>query len=760
MSIFLIDTDTFKKSFLSGAGTFVLKSDQNLWATLIATGGKFLPTIDRIAEIDFSFTAGRGLRLGRADGLQLSIGVDAGHQVQLIWPDRESELLKTYQLSQFLAADRLYVRLLFNAKGEFSAASGLPLGPLSGTFGIQAGGQVAYERLKVYDPERTAAEILGDLFGSLRLPQQIDVAAEIPEPGEVLITRFGGYLKLLAGLNWGYQLTGSRSIEFNQLQLDLDFGLRLMAAANIEYRLAGEFSLEARRGEREGWARFIVRQNRETPFNFTADFGFGGNPPLKGLPRSADEFLIRLIGADVEQVLGYFHQFSNYSSVAELERNLTLAIQGFIHDWAGNLIGQALSDQTLETFLKRAREVAAAYHNLDSRILDLYYAYLDRIPQLRRTLNLLTGVSDPAELIGLASDDSTAPDQLDAWEVIQLVWGASVYPLLQLNQEFAEFSRFIRQARDFLEEETTEPIRDLIARLKAAFPLDSLLEQLGRIDTPEELKSLADEKLQDLAGRLIGRAWAQIPPGELAAAVATLQAGLKKIDQFKQNWYEKLTAAVNRKFSFDLHFAYARTERDEELLDLELDLNQAPGRELAQLAALGDLREVLRRYHSSFVKIHGGVLTRSLTTSAHLHVNVTGWGYDSLKQLTQNAERSIESATGGLLHVYASETSIKQRISSGHKYKEAIESNFLFRAIGETFQPENAAGPPADRKLGEYLIQMLRGLAVQYDLLETDDRTSVDELTCYLDLGEFLGLFTQAGRAAFVAELGRQFPAG
>ena len=69
-SIFLINSDTFKKSFLSGSGQFELQSDQNIWATLIANDGKFLPTIDRIADVNFSFGNNQQFKLGNQAGMK------------------------------------------------------------------------------------------------------------------------------------------------------------------------------------------------------------------------------------------------------------------------------------------------------------------------------------------------------------------------------------------------------------------------------------------------------------------------------------------------------------------------------------------------------------------------------------------------------------------------------------------------------------------------------------------------------------------
>ena len=494
-----------------------MQSDQDIWLTLIATGGKFLPNISRIARVNFKFANEGKFRFGREGAMRLSVGASADHEIRLIWPDEDDETLKALGLNEFLTEEKLYARLFFKANADLAADAKFPVGTLSANFGIGAGGAAAYERLKSYDAERSAKEILGDLLAGARLPQQVDSVSEIPEPGEALITQFGGYLKLKAGMNWGYEMTGSRSIEVNQLNLDLDYALRMMAAVSAGYSLAGDFRIEARRGAEDGWARFVVRKSRESQFNFTADFGLDGKIELKGLPESADEFLIRLIGADARTVLDYFQKTRNYASLDKLEEELTLMIKGFVHDWSLDLIGKALSNDTLQDFLNIAQKVAATYNELDARIVNLYHSYLDKIPHLRRALGLLAGVSSPLELAELTEtdDDEEMAAAMDAWDVAQLLWGTNVYPLLLQNEKFEKFSELAQQAQAFVEEGATEPVRNFIAKLKSATRLDPLFEKLGEIKTADQLKQISDEKLQELAGHLIGVAFDEIKKSKL-----------------------------------------------------------------------------------------------------------------------------------------------------------------------------------------------------------------------------------------------------
>jgi hypothetical protein len=765
MLIFPINNETFKKSFLSGDGQIELQSDQDLWLSLVATGGKFLPSATRIADVNFKFANEGNFRFGREGGMQLRMNAGAQHQIQLIWPGEKNERLKQLELEKFLTEDKLYARIFLGANSDLAVDAKMPTGTLSKTFGIGSGGAVAYERLKAYDAEMSAKEILGDLFGGLRLPQQVDAVSEIPEPGEVLITRFGGYLKLNAGLTWGYALTGSRSVEFNQLKLDLNHALKMMAAVSVGYSLAGDFSIEAQRSVKKGWVRFVVRKNRDSQFNVAADFNLDGKLELTGLPQSADEFLIRLIGADAKTVLEYFQATRRYSSLDALEKTLTPMVKGFVHDWSSALIGKALTNETLQDFLTAAQKVAETYTDLDTRIVNLYHTYLDKIPLLQRGLDLLAGVSVSTDLAELTDTDAEAGEAekeaaMAAWDIAQLLWGTNIYPLLLQNEEFAEFAQLAQKARAFVEDDATKSVREFIAKLKSATRLDPLFEKLRGVETADQLKQLSDAQLQDLAGRLIGVAFDKIKNSALNDAAKTLQQSLNKIEEFKNTWYARLTEAIGSKFTLDLHYAYTQASRDQELLDIELNLNRSEGQELARAAAVGDFAGVLEKYNSKYMTVNRGVFTHDVSRSAQLQINVLGWEYDSLKQLTQNVERSIEAANGGLLHVYATETSIKQRITKGRKFKETVESNFLLRAIGETFQPSGAISNSIERENGQYFIQTLNNLAVQYDLLESDDHTSAEELKRYLDLAEFLGLFDKTGRAAFVDDLTRQFPAG
>ena len=746
-----VNISTFKKSFLDGDGHLEISSDKDLWKSLYENGKPFSRDVQDLVDLKFGAGTTKPLKFGRKDAftLNVSAGGEVQGRIDLIWPDEDSELIRRHKLQPLVAADHLYMAVLFNGKADAAVKGGFPVGPLSATFGVGGGGHVRYERLVRYDSGRPVRDILGDLFSGIRLPQHIDAADEIPEEGEIVVTSYGGYLGVTSAVNWGYSLTGTRSFAVRDLKLELDYALRVAAAASFSYRLAGEFSIESRRGHHPDWLRIVARKSRHAEHNFAADFGFTGTADLDGLPQSADDFLIALFGADARTALGYFARAEQYTSLDQLEKALGKLARSYLQPLSRDLIGKALSNDTLQEFLAAMNRVIDTYKAIDQRIVDLFADYLGKVPQLNAALDRILGMDSAAKLKDLA-DKGT-------WDLIKRLAGDRLPDLLLDRAEFQKFRELAARIKGFVTDDATGPVRKFIEQLKTSLPLDSLFEELAKFNTPEKLQKLADDRLQGLVEKLLGKAFDQL--GDFKDASKRVNAALKNVTAFKDKWYENITRAVHQSFEFNVHSAYSRATADDALLDVEVNLRHADGGALAAAAAAGKFTDVLERYDPEVVRINPeAVFTRELRKAAQLQINVFGWGYERLSELLQNVEHAIAAEPGGLMHVFTLETQIKQLVKKTDRQKlmESIHSNFLLRAVGETLQPAGAT--PVDPATARYVINTLTSMAVQYDMLYRDDRTSGAELTEYLDLAAFLGLLPD--RVSFVDELNRQFPDG
>ncbi len=735
-----VSNATFRRSFLDGNGTIEIEPDKDVWGLIARGGGPFTPDIDRLVDVRFSAGTTRPLAFGRADTLKMNVGAGAEvrHQLQVIWPGDATDAATTYNLKP--AANELLMRLMLRGTGDVSAAGSAPVGPLSATFGVKAGGTVSYERLKTYSRTDPAAGILRDLFGGIRLPQQIDSVAEIPEPGEVIATRLGGYLNLSGEVSYGYSVSGTRSVEAGQLDLDLAYKLRLVAGLSAAYHLAGDFQIEARAGSQPNFARFTVRKSKESEFNFAADFGFDAAISLTGLPDSADEFLVKAFGADAERILGLFGKARKYSGLAELEKTAGKLAVGALHDLAQPLIGKALSNATLGEFVEKLNQAAEAYDSLDSRIVHLYEDYVERLPQLQQALAKISAAAD-REALKLIAD-------AESWSVIRRLTGGKLLDTLLDDGEFKAFSNLIAKAVDLAHDAAKAQIREVIARLKGALPLQPLFEKLKAIRTPEDLLNLGESKLQGLVEQLLGRAFTGIRASNAGKALAELHAVLDRVDTFKNTYFKKLTELVNRSYSANLRLAYNAAGSRAALVDVEIDVSTAEGARLARAASGGDFSELLANYNSRIVRILKGVLTHNTASSTQVQINLLGYGMEGMTRVLMDTEEALEVHDGGILHVYTTAVSIEQRKRRGG---ELTASTFLLSTIANAFQPEGGAA----RRL---LIGALPRMTVQFSLLQEDDRTSPEELTQILEFAESMGIVASA--PALARELAREFPNG
>jgi hypothetical protein len=663
---------TFKKSFLSGDGNIELDNPGRAWESVVTSGGFFTKDITNVADLKVTLNT-TPLKLGQPSGLTFNVGVTASsnNQIELIWPGANNATLTAFGLQSFLTADKVYAHVLLSGNADATGTGTFPVGPLTNTkFSIGGGGNVAFEFLKLYDPKAlNALELLRDLFGSLRFPQKIDQASEIPEAGEVSANRYGGYLKLNGAVTWGYSFTGSKAFSLpSQLKLEFDYKLQLMAAATIGYQIAGDFSIEARHGSQPNWVRFVVRKNRSSQFDLAADFSLLAQENLNGLPSSADDLLTKLLGSDAQTVLGILSQASNLSTVDALKAAAGKYLDGFVLGLADPFIGKVLNDSVVKEFLDKSKQVLDAYNNIDQTIIHLYQEYLGKIPELTTIVNDLAAITTPGGLKQIAPDSG-------AWAVIQMLWSGPIFDLLLKQEAFQEYSKKINAVKDFLDN-GPQDIKQLIAKLKSEFPLDSLFQQLSKLDA-QGLQNLADTKLQGLVEKFIGMAFEKLQSlPDFTKAIQTVHSTILEIDNFKNTWYGKLTTAVHQSFALQLHYAYSRATKNQELLDLEIDLSNAAGPALAAAASRGDFSDALQKYRAAFVKINSGVFTHSVSRSAQLHINLFGRQFDSLVQVVHNAQEAIQEQPGGLLHVYTTQDSIQE---SKKNKAEQIQSNLALK---------------------------------------------------------------------------------
>ncbi len=723
---------TFKRSFLNGKGEVQISSDQDSWTALVKNNEPFNRDVDDIARLGISVGTGqKNLQVGSKQGLAVTVSATGAvdGSVRLIWPQQQDELLDTYGVAPCLTDGKVYAALTFNGTSDATGDASFPSGPLSATFNLGAGGHVAYTRLMLFDQSKPARDLLRDLASAPILPQNIDLVTEIPAECEVRSLRYGGYLKVAGGLNWGYSFAGVEQGSLGELDLALSYTARAAASMSLGYRLAGEFDVEAQRGSKDGWVRFVVRKSRASNFDFGADFGLDAGFELSGLPQSSEDFLAALLGTDTRAMLGYLDQATRLTNLDNLKQELDGLAVGFFQNLTEKWLGKALDNDTVEEFLGIARKVVETYNNIDQRIIEIYESYLGKVPELTAILAKLDQVTSLEGFENLSDSK--------AWELLERLFGDRLRDLLLDNDGFQEIRDLVTAAKDFLESGAKEKIRQFVAEVKEKLGLDSLIGALSTVSDEAQLKALVDQKIQGLVGRVLGKAFDKIEASKIGEAVEKINRFLVKVQDFDEYYQKFLSKVTAQSISMSLNYKFSRATSRDALFDVELNLTEKTGRDLARAAGGGDFSRVLKTYDPKILRVNQGVMTSKFEKSSHLQINFLGWSKRRAVDVMSNLEHAIQSDPGGLVHVYTLDAQIKQSVTKGRRFKEETQSSFLLQAVGASVQP---AGGTVQNEKDEFLIQTLRKLAVQYDLVQKDERTTVAELTEYLRLAAALEL--------------------
>jgi hypothetical protein len=643
-----------------------------------------------------------------------------------------------------LEPDRLGVLLSLGAHAQ-AAAGATIAAPAGFSFGLsaKAGANVVFERYLEFARTAPARAIAESILSDIRLPQARSSVADLPAPGEVVQFAYSGFLELAAALNWGYSLTASDGLNVRDLDLRLDYALRAKAAVTLGYRLAGDYTFTLTRGHADGWARLVVRKQRNTHFAAAAGFDFTARAAITGFKEAPNEFLAAFVGTDLESVLDALDKAADVTDLDALEQKVGKLLSGLVIDLAERWTGGLIDSAPLAVVLTNIGRAVDAYKSLDARIvhtvIELYEKTLGpRKDVVERALQIVAGLSGREDL-------RTLTDQ-NAWALIQQIVGGDVHTLTAGDsaQTFTEIQLVAGNVLRLITDPEFETLRDVVAAAKTRLALDELFGSLERVRSAKDVREIRDTTLQGLVERIVGRSFEQIREsvGDAAKEINKTVTGIKA---FKDRFAASAHKALHQSVELSLNFQYARATAEQALIDVEIDVGAEGGAELFASAASGRIGAVLTAAMSGrHVRVHDARLTHGVTQSSQLQFNILGWQFRRLFEVVTHTEIALQSHAGGLVQVFATEAVLKQLVESGN---ESMQATLLLRMVGETF------GDESDARIRDYLIRTLDRMSVGYDLITSDDMTDVKELTQYLALGRHLGLVSDG----LLSDLAQQF---
>jgi hypothetical protein len=706
----------------------------------------FSPQRGQLVSLKFQTGPSREIKFGSADSVALGLSPQTDASVLLLWPSSSADQLKaleTFGLEDYFArgahAHQLLMVLTIGASADASAAGDFRYAALTAGATLKAGADGALSMVQAFPQETLAEDVLRDFFKGANLPADITVA---PQPGEVTVLEYGGYLSLGGSLSLGYEISGCPSQQLKDLNISEYYKLGLSGKLDFLSKVAGRFRIEVGQGSRPGWARVKLRKSKDKNFQIAADVSMGGELSIQGFSDSADDFLGALLGLKAQNWLNLFDKIKNYTDLQQIETYLDDLARTYIEQLTGQAFARLESSDVLKKVIGTINKALDSYQNVGDYAVALFDRYYDPIAQkvddeIVKVLEKIKSLTSLDQLRGsvLGKDLShilyllTGGRPLD-WLLERVTIDGKVVGSLDALKQRAD------DVLSLIKDKVHQELRRIIALAKSKFPLDQFLSGLKQIDL-NQLKSTADQKMVGFVERLIGKAVKGLSDSGLGKVVDEVHGIAAGVDKFKDTLYNKVKESLDQSLKVSLNIGYNRSKEDETLIDVELNLQEQQGRALLKAAGRGDFSTVLQDYDPSVVRLYSGVLTHQVSRQSSIAFNVVGWHknfqYQSLTKLITRSEQHIKSEDNGLLTV-TTDISLDTGTDKTRN-GERIYTNMTLGFVGASkgvarFDPQTQ----------RYLVDVITGMSGKYALLIEDQHTTPEELANYLDYAVDFGI--------------------
>lgn len=700
------------------------------------------PGTPSLLRASFDASGADAVTLGLQDSVKLAVKTSAVVELLPVFATSEAGVihqLAAYGLQDFFSRPehrgrgilcfRTAVTTSATGRGSFRYSA------LKTTVELEAGVDAGYAFLRPFDPSQSVSTVVAEFFREMRLPEQGNRA---PDEGEVVALQYGGYLRLGAEFAAGYELRGTKSFALGQLSLSEQYDLSIIGRIGLSAGVAGRFSILVAAADRPGWARVIVKRNAREDLKIAADVVVGFKNELD-LPGTAHEFLGAALGVNAKNFINVFNRALELSDFPTFRAALDGLAQQFVEAMVGRAFDALSAKAEFNKLLALAGRIVKSYEEVEDRAVTLYDRYFDRLEPLTRFL---------VQIQSLTRDGLPAlRSQLDPeqWTMLaQLTDGDPLAFLLdqvmiegRTRNSFELLNERADAALALLREQRHEDLRRLVATAKQQFGLDSFFRVLGTIDTPDELRSVANERIGLFVRRLVGRPLDSNT--NVKEAFKEIRAVLQNIDAFSTKVFTAFKEATNRSYRTALYAEYSRATESDALIAVSINMSTPRGVALLRQAGRGDFEEALTTRDAEVVRLDEGVFTHRTTRRSPFNVNIVGWhrdyqyeGFDRV--ITETEQRLVPSDEGITVYSTASLALERER----RRRDESVHVSFLLRALGESAGVVKSS--PKDKR---YVVDALRSLAIRYQLSFTDEDTSAMELNDYLAFAQELGLGAQ-----------------
>jgi hypothetical protein len=710
-----------------------------------------------VFSVKLNAAGDRRVQFGQGKSAEIEVSKEANVTLTPVFsssPDKQAKLLKLFGAAAFFRngsnTDKVVLIFDTGAAAGLSASGSFRYAALSAGFKLEAGINGRFGYMKALSRDLTIRDLMYQFFRTMRLPEQ---GIHAPQPGEAISLQYGGYLRLGAEISTGYSLRGTKSVSLAELDLSEEYKLSVIGRIALSARVAGDYSILvscAEEADFNNWARVRVRRRRSRELKFAADVNMGFANAIE-TPATADEFLGAALGVNAKNILNVLAKAHELSDFEKFRGATDKLAQRFVGELMHKGFAELTTKAEFNKFLAIANNVTESYQTVGDRAVTLFDRYFDRLDELTGVLKWISELDEYAL--------QTVRKRLNptAWNILSQLTdgdplGFLVGKITIGNRKIDSLDELKRRAQDALaliQDRAHGNIRGVIATAKESLGIDRLFRELAELDSPDELKSLADEKVGLFVSRLVGRSLAS--SADIKEAFKETKKVLDNLDEFRSRLYKTFKNAAQSSYKFALHAEYSRASETNNLIDVLINMNKSRGAELLAQAGKGNFGEILLNADPNLVRLKEGVFTHRTHRESAFNINIFGWhlnyhyeGFDRV--ITETKQRLIPSAHGISVFTQVGLEIERER----KKQEEKIHSNFLLRALAESKGVMDTVPGTTGHIMG-----ILTSLISSYQLRFTDDNTSRAELEDCLAFARELGLdkngATVAGLSPFLA---------
>ncbi|MGE3507822.1 MAG: hypothetical protein AB7N65_02950, partial [Vicinamibacterales bacterium] len=540
-----------------------------------------------------------------------------------------------------------------------------------------------------------------------------------------------------------------------ELALSEKYDLSIVGRIGLSAGVAGRYTLRVTAADTPGWARVVVSRRAEQELRCAADVTVGFKNELD-LPGSAHEFIGAALGVNGRNFITLFNRALELSDFTTFRA----ATDGLAQQFVGAVVGKAFdalsSKAEFERFMALAGRVVESAGHVEDRSVALFDRYFDRLAQLTTFLEELQALT--RDRLG-ALRTRLDPER---WTMLsQLTDGDPLAFLLdqvdiagRVEDSVGVLKKRADAALALIRSRGHEELRRVLTVARQQFGIDQFFRALATIDTPDELRAVASERLGLFVTRLVGRTLDSAT--NVKAAFAEVRAVLQNVDAFSTRLFAAFKEASNSAYASALHAEYARASSSDALVDVLINASTERGVALLRQAGRGDFEAVLTTTDADVVRLRDGVFTHRTRRDRAFHVNIVGWHlnyrYEGFDRVICETEQRLVASEHGIRIDTTSALAIERQ---RQRHDEMVHVNFLLRALGESAGVLKSR--PTDR---DYVIDALTGLTARYQLAFTDEDTSAMELRDYLAFAAEAGLAAKGATFEHLAPLMPQLPDG